>query len=279
MSRTLITRATPLAGRLAWHGACLALVLVYENGFALGQGLNTLLGRPLAALVPFAAALGLAGLVLGLGWCRSETGRINWGLTLAGLLVAALALALPENQFPAKRIHVAQYLLLSLVVAGAYRSLPGRGPLLLTALVSALYGMHDEMIQGLDPLRRFGLMDLLVDALAGLAGALLVAGLRLFGPPAAAPTPAIGATPYRSPLAVALMILGVVLLLLPLPAYPDQPLPLWPLLPLLAGGVTWYLTPAPLPPDWRQAGAEAVVLALLLALYPALSWSLHLPFQ
>jgi VanZ family protein len=76
---------------------------------------------------------------------------------------------------------VAEYIILSFLVryALSYR-LEGLRLTLFTALVTALYGVHDEMLQGLHPLRYHGWRDIIVNSVAGLSGAMLGHGLVCF---------------------------------------------------------------------------------------------------
>ena len=71
--------------------------------------------------------------------------------------VATFGLMLTDPQFPAKRIHVAEYIAVAWLV---YRGLGGRlgAPrrAAAAALIASLLGVHDELIQGLHPRRTFG---------------------------------------------------------------------------------------------------------------------------
>ena len=209
--------------------------------------------------------------------------RPSWPPLLAGAVLTVAILALPDAQFPAKRIHVAEYLVMAVLVRHALcEAVSGRALATLGVLITTLYGIHDEMLQGLAPDRSFGLRDILVDALSGLAGTLMLHGLRLFGretggrsgPPMPARWPAALMTP-----GLLLTGLGILLLLIALPAETDRLLPLWPALPLLAGGFVWSLEPPPSHAGLRQSLEHAVALALLLAVYGALSQTLGLPFR
>ena len=250
---------------MLYHGAAVLLVGTYVQAFPVWSWLAAGLGRPLAALVPFGAAaviLVLTGVAAGRLAGRR---RPAWLPLLAGAGLTLAVLALPDAQFPAKRIHVAEYLVLAVLVCRALSPLvTGPALTLLGALAAALYGMHDELIQGLTPPRTFGLTDILVDALSGLAGALMLQGLRLFereGLP----------TTFQPSAGLALILLGSVLFILPLPAYDGQVLPVWPVLPLLAGGFVWFFNPPPAPAGLRRACDQISLLALLLAVYPVVS--------
>lgn len=90
---------------------------------------------------------------------------------LAGIVCVVIALILPQSTAPAKRIHVAEYAFLSLIVFTLQRQkLAGLQLIGFSVTITLLYGAHDEMIQGLLPTRSFGFKDILVDGLSGLGG-------------------------------------------------------------------------------------------------------------
>src|SRR3954452_23016397 len=112
------TRSRTRSGRLLYPLAAL-LVVAYVNTFELWAVLVQSTGPAQAALVPFATlgiGLGLAG-----WWTVRHRGTLRLSPTLlfAGLTLAVLGLALTDPAFPAKRIHVPQYLLLALVLRRA----------------------------------------------------------------------------------------------------------------------------------------------------------------
>ena len=86
---------------------------------------------------------------------------------------ATFGLMLTDPQFPAKRIHVAEYIAVAWLV---YRGLGGRlgAPRRAAAavLIASLLGVHDELIQGLHPRRTFGVLDIITNGFGATAGAL-----------------------------------------------------------------------------------------------------------
>lgn len=255
------------------HLACALLVLGYAGAFPVWQALTARFGVRPMELLPFAAAVLVPAVLATLSLRR----RPDWPPLLTGLLLILAVLALPDAQFPAKRIHVAEYLLMAALVRRTLgAAVQGPALAVLGTVMTALYGIHDEMIQGLLPDRSFGLRDVLVDALSGLAGTLVLHGLGLFPFPEP-PSPCSPAVPVTPGLV--LTGLGVLLLLIPLPAYPDLALPLWPVLPLLAGGFVRVLEPPPGHSGLARALDQTTALALGLALYPLLSLALGLPFR
>jgi VanZ family protein len=113
--------------------------------------------------------------------------RVNSGyrvkLLLLGLGVIGVffSLAIPDPHVPIKRVHVAEYIILSFIVRYTLsHRLHGAGLLTFTILVTMLFGIHDEMLQGLHTLRYYGWRDIIVNGTAGLSGALLGHGLISF---------------------------------------------------------------------------------------------------
>lgn len=158
----------PIVTSLSYLTAFMLTGLFIQT-FDVWQALALALGPDNAALVPFA---GFAALV-----AASLAGRRRPRPPLpllCGLAAAGIALALTDPAFPAKRIHVAEYMLLAFVIRfGAARIAAGLPLSVIVAVLTMLLGVHDELIQGLHPDRSFGLRDILVDGLAAAAGALL----------------------------------------------------------------------------------------------------------
>jgi hypothetical protein len=160
------------------------LVIAYVNTFELWALLVRSVGAEQAALVPFATLA--AGLGLTCWWIvlRRGTIRIRPVLLIMALALAVLGLALTDPAYPAKRIHVPQYLLLALVLRRALSDHVGGAALnAATIVVTLIFGVHDEMLQGLHPSRTYGLRDILVNTTAGASGALLAAGIGLWRGP------------------------------------------------------------------------------------------------
>lgn len=163
--------------------ACFLLVVCYVNMFPLWVWLRGQLGAgPWTGRLPVLVTLVVLLLSLASAFQRFRKGiRVHFIFLVLGIGVAFLALAVPNPHVPIKRIHVAEYIILSLLVRFALsHRLQGNRLVLFTALVTLLFGIHDEMIQGLDPLRYYGWRDMIVNGLAGCCGALLGHGLRFF---------------------------------------------------------------------------------------------------
>lgn len=256
---------------LSWALAAMLLAF-FINAFPAWSALSQQLGKQ-AALLPF----GLLGLILLplalLAWRRRPW---DWRCILAGIACAVLGLLATDPAFPAKRIHVAEYAVLALVLRRALAPwLKGWSLTLAAALFGLLAGLHDEMVQGLLPSRSFGLRDIGVDGLGALAGSLLGHGLRLAPGAASAATLRWRDLPQASwALGLLPLGLGVVLLAWPLERLAGSAIPLWPLAPLLAGCALLLAQP-PLPdPGWRRLLLILLLFTAPLALYPLLS---HVP--
>ncbi len=213
----------------------LLLVIVYVNLFAARAWLEQRISRELLDLLPLIAALlALAGVgLLARHRCRTRA-RVRYRWLALGLILTLVALLLPDSRFPAKRFHVAEYLLLSAVIRFPMsRQLGGLSLLFFSFLATALLGIHDELLQGVHPLRTYGLPDMGVNALAAAAGSLFWHGMDLFTPgrKAGPPVPAVF-VPY-----LGWLLFAVPAMVIPLAGYRDAILPLWPALPLIGG---WF---------------------------------------
>lgn len=252
----------PIATSLSYLGA-IVLTAAFVQTFEIWQVLLATLGGQ-AALVPFAALAAIALPML----ARSRPAPVALAL---GLAAAGMALVATDPAFPAKRIHVAEYVLLAFVVRfGAARVAAGRPLTLIVAVLTALLGAHDEMLQGLHPDRSFALRDIGVDALAALAGALLghrpaPAGARPSGP---------WLMPVLLPLAGLALELGAVAAHLEI-----SPPPLWAAAPVLGATLAALLAP-PRGQDWpAHLGRMVTGLVAVTPLYVVLPHVAPLAFR
>jgi len=192
------------------HGACFLLVVVYVNTFQFWAWLSRALGPgTLAKMLPVIVTLAVLLAILLRFIQRVNQGyRIKFVFLGLGIVGAFLALAIPDSQIPIKRVHVAEYIILSFLVRYTLsQRLGGVQLTLFTALVTALYGVHDEMLQGLHSLRYFGWRDIIVNSVAGFSGAMLGHGLLCFDTHASRET-----APSRKSVLVGQVVLFVALL-------------------------------------------------------------------
>jgi len=260
---------------LLLHGACGLLVLLYINTFQLWAWLVARLGETAHRIPGVVVALSLAA-IFGSLFRRYRNQAIHLPLFQAGVAACLLAALLPDPEIPIKRIHVPEYLLLSLLVRYTL-SLRTRGPSLLwfTALVTALYGIHDEVIQGLHPLRTYGLTDMSVNAISSLGGSFLGESVGLFKRGDGAATPESLPAGFRSRLIRngVLLAAAVLWMVIPLAGYKgSQNIPWQGVIPLIAllffcgGGDCITAAPVHMRHGMRSVG----LLALLLVIYPFL---------
>ncbi|NOQ45828.1 MAG: hypothetical protein GQ559_04025, partial [Desulfobulbaceae bacterium] len=201
--------------------------------------------------------------------------RILW--VCAAIICCLVALLIPDVRFPVKRVHVSQYITLAILVRFVLsHRMQGRSLTWFTFLVTFMFGIHDEMLQGMHPLRTFGLRDIAVNGFAGLSGTLFGLAADFF------PLKNSGADnrlklPEKSFLPVILLFIFAIIpaiaaLLYPLIFYRKELIPWWTVEPLLAV----LLAAALLEPRRQRLGTSfhgVQVLywqALLLVVYPVL---------
>lgn len=222
---------------IATFAVAVVLMVAYVQTYNVWQWLGTALSPSVAAAVPFvltACAL-VAG--VGMGLVRGRETPTAWLVVLLGVAIAVATLFLSDPQLPAKRIHVVEYAVLAVVVRHAlsYR-VRGVGLLWASVAVTGLLGCHEELLQGLHPLRTFGLGDIARNAAAAVAGGLIGHGLHLFPRSLRAPDDLSFAV---APQTVAVLV-SAAILLSSLPAVRNDWMPSWAILPLLAAGVAWW---------------------------------------
>jgi hypothetical protein len=163
---------------------CGVVVLIYLNTFPLWAWLYGKIGPGLlmSALPLIALSLVILFLFIRLRRDGGSGTRPNAIIFATGIFVALIGLLLPEQGNPVKQIHVAQYIAFAILVRFvlAHR-LSGTRLTFFSALVTLLYGTHDEMLQGLHSLRYYGLRDILVNGTSGISGALLGHGVGMIG--------------------------------------------------------------------------------------------------
>jgi hypothetical protein len=155
-----------------WYLAAVALVAVMVNTFELWRAFNSA-AESLAGATPVLFALvalaGAAAVVLR----RGDPRTLRLALLGGALVVAAVGLAMTDPRFPPKRVHVPEYIAVAWLV---YQGLGGRlgGPRRAAAavLLATLLGVHEELAQGLHPQRTLGALDMAVNGLGSIAGAL-----------------------------------------------------------------------------------------------------------
>jgi hypothetical protein len=254
----------PTIPALPWYGFAVILVAVYVNTYDIWRWLIANAGNSAASVSPFA----ITATALAIAFLFARRGGA-WPALVLGAAIALGALFLTDPDYPAKRIHIPQYMLLSLVLRRALFHSATPEPALtgLSVAMAALLGIHDEFLQGFHPDRSFGLRDIGVNALGVLSGGLLANGLGLFvnGRAAAWDT----GKPFL--VTVIAMSMAAMLFIAPMEAYRGQTIPIWTIMPLLAACCVWALLPGRRPLPWRIAG----LLAASLVLYPMASHAIR----
>lgn len=262
---------------LAYGLAALVLVAAYIGAYGAWRALVSGLGEGRADILPVALT-GMAGLgAMALALRVNARPKPEPRAVLAGIALAVAALFLSDPAFPAKRIHVLEYAVLALVVGrGLGTEIGGRLLFGATTLTTAVLASHDELIQGLLADRTFGLRDFAVDTVAAVAGVAVSHGLGLFARPATAED----APRTIEWLALALLAAGWLALLAAMPGLIDRPMPLWPVVPLAAGGLAWAIGCAGAPATGaRRTLALLAALMLATAVEPVLAHAVPLDFH
>ena len=226
---------------LLHHLGCGLVVVAFVHFFGLYQLISERLGKGFIAVSPILLpTLLLAALFFARKISAQQWPPAKFRPILLGLCCCFLALALPDPEIAVKRIHVMEYLLLSLCVRYALSSrLAGIPLLVFSSLLTGLYGVHDELLQGLHPARTYGLLDMSVNAIAALGGCLLWHGLAIFSSCSTAHGSGNDSLSFGQGLYLAGLTLCVPAMAVPLFLQRNDILPLWPFLPLAAAMVVW----------------------------------------
>lgn len=225
-----------------WLLIAICLVPLYVNTFDVWRWLLDVVPNDGAPLVPVVAAA-VAAIWGVTRVARRGRGTASWCALGAAMVLGLVVLAMTDPRYPAKRIHLVEYVVLALVVRrAAVERLSAAGSLVATAAIAALLGFHDELLQGAHPDRRFALADVGVNALAGCAGALLGYATALF----AERQPAFD-DDRGTGLAAAVVAGGSMLVAASLAAFAvsrwvgAETFPLWAYLPVFGAAFFWIL--------------------------------------
>lgn len=268
----------PRAAPFAWYAIAAALVVLYVNLFALWRALATWLGDS-AGDVPFAVTLLLLaglGVVAVHGVRRRQDTR--WLLVAGALVCAAIGLLATDPDYPSKRIHVPQYIVLALVVRrGLCLRLSGWPLTLLGWAITMVLGGHDELIQGFHPQRTFGLADALTNGWGAAAGVLLAQGFGWMESGRPNDTP----PPRPVVIATVCVLAALGLELVALDRFREAVLPYWAMVPLLGATLAWTCVDAVsrYGDGWRHGLGVLVFFSALAAAYPVISHVAPLVFN
>lgn len=252
---------------------CFLVTLTYVNFYALYTFLRERLGGGFIIWSPIATTLVLLLVLLYVFVRRRKKTVVNmsWVLVAAGVVLAIVALFIPDPSLGAKRIHVTEYVLLSLLVRYTLAQRhSGNYLFVVSILLTVLCGIHDEFLQGLHPQRTYGLRDIAVNSVSALAGGCVWQGLGLFK---SGQKGGINSTPNLIWPALYLLCLSVTVFLaiLPIPAYMRTEMPLWVFLPLAASLVYCSCFLPTFAHTFRHGAWAVSGAAFLLFIYPVMT--------
>lgn len=266
---------------LLHHLGCGLLVVAFVHFYGLYQLVNQRLGGGFLKFSPLVLpVLFFAVLFFHRQRSTENLQPIRRLPVILGLCCCLGALAMPDPEIAVKRIHVMEYLLLSLYVRYTLSFRQSGGPLLIfSCLLSCLYGVHDELLQGLHPSRTYGLRDMLVNGVSAVGGSLVWHGLGLFhGRAAGEATGTANWSRFRILYIIGLAAAAAAMAV-PLIAHRHDVLPAWPFLPLAAAMVVWSCCPTDDSSTLRYGLQPVSVVAFLFLFYPLAVNGLQIAFH
>ena len=224
----------------AWFALSALLMLCFVNGFPIWAYLYQKLSLQSLVILPVAVAfVFIFGLI---AWFAQAGSRPNLIWIVIAILLAGIGLYLPDATVPSKRIHVAEYMLLAIIVRKAFSFRhSGVALLIWTALLTALLGVHDEILQGLHVQRYYGLRDMVVNAFGAMSGATLGHEIGLFERDYLKNKDSEnGVMTALEYLGIFVLVTGIVSWVLFLQSNPGAPSSLWPLAALVLIFSSWF---------------------------------------
>lgn len=223
---------------------CGLLVVLFVNLYSFWVVVDQLLPAHMMKALPVAAVIIFVFAALFyLSRIKTDKSEVNWFIFGAGVAVSVLALLVPDRQFPVKRIHVFEYMVLACLVRYVMSwRIQGRSLLFFSVLGTILFGIHDELLQGVHPLRTYGLRDMVANGVAAVGGGLIWHGGGLFIRPGIISHKRGERKEYVFVTAYLVWLcLCILAFIVPLTAYRQEIIPYWPLIPLSGVIVLWSL--------------------------------------
>jgi VanZ family protein len=250
--------------------------VAFVHLFSLYQLVSERLGSGFVTFSP----LVLPVLFLAVLFVKRRRGTESLASVLLGLSCCLAALAVPDPEIAVKRIHVMEYLLLSLYVRHtlAFR-LSGVALLVFSCLLSCLYGIHDELLQGVHPSRTYGLRDMLVNVVAAIGGSLVWHGLALFSKRSGGSMTGADLWSRSQILYLTGLVATVPAMAIPLIACRHDVFPAWPFLPLAAAMVAWSCFFVDDRTMLRYGLLPTSIVAFLFLVYPVAVNGLQITFN
>ena len=256
------------------YALSVVLVLVYVNMFPIWKLLSDRWGREVFVFLPIVLGAGSLILVSIIFSGRQQNARstVKKSVLIAGLVFCSIALVIPDPQFPVKRIHVAEYVLLSLVVRFSMSfKLQGAPLLFFSACFASVLGVHDELLQGWHPSRTYGLRDITVNTLASFGGAMIWHELNFFSWKKSLSDKQTLSSRNCSSVYLVWLISGVIVFIIPLVLYRGSTIPSWPAMPLIGTIVYFSLYKDQFVTSWKHGIAALSIVSFALTLYPIIN--------
>jgi len=190
-------------------------------------------------------------------------------LIILGIAVCLAALIVPDHQAPVKRIHVIEYMVLSCLIRYTMSVRLQSTPLLIFSIAfTALLGVHDELLQGLHPLRTYGIRDIFVNALGSVGGGLIWHGFGLFEYPSEVEKQTVRPLGWTY-LYLIWLFCSVLLFFIPLYFFREKILPIWPAVPLISSLILFVLSADKMIPSLSHGVKAVSCVSFTLILYLA----------
>jgi VanZ family protein len=258
-----------LRSAVQYLGCCL-LVILYVNLYPVWKIANNSFSATFIRGAPVLITVLLAGGLLFYFYRSSlkNAVKIRWSYIIFGLVLCFSALFISDPEISAKRIHVPEYLLLSLYVRYVMSHKMRPMPLLLfSSIFTLILGIHDEFLQGLHPRRTYGLRDLLVNTIAGTGGGFIWHGFDLFSRNFAGSPPLQKKSTVHSTF-LFWLLLALSGLIVPLYFYRSYAIPAWPFFPLIAASLFYFCLLRNDSSDWSHGLLVISYSSFSLLLYP-----------
>jgi hypothetical protein len=133
-------------------------------------------GQGFAGKVPV-FIVGTVGIAYVVAVIFSQKSLKNLLLLIPCGVIAFLIMKLVSN--PNKHIHIPEYVLMTwLLYSVLYKDYKGKGLFILIFIYASMLGVVDELEQGINPARFYGLNDMMVNSASALIGVFTIMGLK-----------------------------------------------------------------------------------------------------
>lgn len=259
---------------------CGLLVVIYVNLFPVWKIISDNFSNTIIKGAPFVITIFLTGGLTFFFYRRRRKNKapIHWIFVISGLAICFFALFIPDPKIIAKKIHVPEYILLSLYVRYVMSHKMQHVPLLLfSCLFTIILGIHDEFLQAVHPRRTYGLKDLLVNGAAGTGAGFIWHGFNLFKKKLPG-SPPLHKKSFVHFIFLFWLLLSLLGLIFPLFSYRSYEIPSWPFFPLTAAFLFYFCLLRNDNSDWSHGLLVISCSSSLLLLYPLLLNSVKMVF-